>query len=349
MANIHDVARAAGVSVATVSHVINDSRFVSPETRKKVLAAVAELNYRRDGIARSLRRNKTGTIGVMISDITNPYFSDLVRGIEDAIHGRQDDHNFILCNTEENAAKELLYLNVLLEKRVDGLIIAPAGGNHEEFRKILAAGLPLVFVDRILDDVGADGVGVNNRVAARKAVSHLIKLGHRRIALMKARLDADSILERIAGYHEALSAAGIAYDSALELDSASTIEQAHAVGRQLMSAKPRPDAVFCTNNFMTLGVMQAITEAGFDCPKDIALVGFDDFPWATAFRPRLTVLSQPSYAIGREAVSLLFDRITKRRQGAPVRIIMEAPLIVRDSCGSSSPLASRAPNEVPKP
>jgi LacI family transcriptional regulator len=348
MANIHDVARRAGVSVATVSHVINESRFVSPATRKKVLAAVAALNYRRDGIARSLRRSKTGTIGVLISDITNPFFSDLVRGIEDAIYDRKDGHNFILCNTEEDDAKELLYLNVLLEKRVDGLIIAPAGGNAAELTSIIASGVPIVFVDRAIDNVAADSVGVNNREAAREAVAHLIRLGHRRIALLRAQLCADTIHDRAAGYQDALAAAGLPYDAALSLVSASTIAAAHKVGRALLASAARPDAVFCTNNFMTLGLMQAVTEAGLDCPQDIAIVGFDDFPWSTAFRPRLTAVAQPSYPMGVEAVGLLFDRILQRRQGAPIRLTLNASLIVRDSCGDKGPPTAASSGELAK-
>jgi LacI family transcriptional regulator, galactose operon repressor len=333
MANIHDVARRAGVSVATVSHVINESRFVSAPTRKKVLAAVAELNYRRDGIARSLRRAKTGTIGVLISDITNPFFSDLVRGIEDAIYDRKDGHNFILCNTEEDDAKELLYLNVLLEKRVDGMIIAPAGGNEAELKAIIASGVPMVFVDRAIIGVDADSVGVNNREAAGEAVAHMIRLGHRSIAVMRAQLRADTIEDRVAGYRDALAGAGLLIVPALSPVSASTIAAAQQVGRDLLASAGRPDAIFCTNNFMTLGLMQAVTEAGLECPRDIAVVGFDDFPWSTAFRPRLTAVAQPSYQIGVEAVALLFDRILGRRQGVPVRLTLKASLIVRDSCG----------------
>ena len=337
MANIRDVAQAAKVSVATVSHVINESRYVAPETKERVLKAVAQLKYQRDGIARSLRRSKTDTIGVIISDITNPFFADLVRGIEDAIYALDEPHHFILCNTEENEEKERLYLNVLLEKRVEGLIVAPAGGNQEEFCRVLATEVPLVFVDRTLPGVAADSIGVDNREAARKAVSHLIKVGHRRIAIIEALLNADAIAERVEGYREALAAAGIDRDASLELACASSIEEARRAGQSLRNLRLRPDAVFCTNNFMTLGVMQALTESGLECPKDIALVSFDDFPWATAFRPRLTAVSQPSYQMGREAVTLLFDRITKARIGNPVRMVLGTELIIRESSGVDPP------------
>lgn len=334
MANIRDVARSAKVSVATVSHVINESRYVAPETKERVLKAVAQLKYQRDGIARSLRRNKTDTIGVIISDITNPFFADLVRGIEDAIYALDEPHNFILCNTEENDEKERLYLNILLEKRVEGLIVAPAGGNAQEFRRVLAMDVPLVFVDRTLPDVAADSICVDNREASRKAVEHLIETGHRRIAIVKALLNADAIEERVEGYREALDAAGIDRQSDLELACASSIDDARRACQKLCNLRRRPDAVFCTNNFVTLGVMQALAEAGLDCPRDIALVSFDDFPWATAFRPRLTAVSQPSYKMGREAVRLLFDRIAKAKVGNAVRVVLGTELIVRESSGA---------------
>ena len=333
MATIRDVARLAGVSVATVSHVVNNSKFVAAETRERVLSAVAELDYRRDAIARSLRRARSGTIGVLISDITNPFFSDMVLGIEDAIYGRKDGHNYILCNTEEDDEKELLYLNVLREKRVEGLIIAPAGGNEAEMRKIIASGVPVVFVDRRMQSVGADSIGVNNREAAREAVSHLVKVGHRRVALLKANLHADTIDDRAEGYKEALFQAGIGFDPSLVVNSDSTIEDASAATAELLSAPMLPDAVFCTDNFMTLGLMQAIADRGLDCPRDIAVVGFDDFPWSVAFRPRLTAVAQPCYEIGHEAAGLLFDRISGRRQGAPIHLSLQAQLIVRESCG----------------
>ncbi len=333
MPTIRDVARDAGVSVATVSHVINDSRNVSPSTRKRVLAAIEKLRYRRDGVARSLRRNKTGTLGVMISDITNPYFSDLFRGIEDTVYGFREKQNFILCNTEEDPAKERMYLDVLLEKRVDGLIVAPAGGNSDYFAELAASGLPFVFVDRTLPGVPCDCVVVNNRKSSRKIVSHLIGLGHRRIVLAQALLKADSIEDRIEGFHEAHMAAGLKFDPKDIVESRSDIDAATHAGLQLLDRGPLPDAIYTTNNFMTVGIMRAIAQRNLDCPRDIAIAGFDDFPWATAFHPRLTVIAQPAYTIGREATGLLFDRMTKRRAGAPVKLVLNAELLLRESCG----------------
>jgi LacI family transcriptional regulator len=336
MPTIHDVARAAGVSVATVSHVINESRNVSTPTRLRVLAAIKDLQYRRDGVARSLRRSKTGTIGVMISDITNPYFSDLFRGIEDTVYGFKEKQNFILCNTEEDPAKERMYLDVLLEKRVDGLIVAPAGSNNQHFDQLAASGFPIVFVDRTLADVACDAVVVNNREASRQLVTHLISLGYRRIILMKALLQADSIEDRIAGFRDALFAAGLPFHPEDIIESRSDIEAATRVSLALLRrGSPLPEAVYATNNFMTLGFMRALAEMNLHCPRDVAIAGFDDFPWAAAFHPSLTVVAQPSYAIGREATGLLFDRMSKRRTGPPIKLVLDTKLLVRESCGYS--------------
>lgn len=336
MPTIHDVARKAGVSVATVSHVINESRNVSAPTRLRVLAAIKDLQYRRDGIARSLRRSKTGTIGVMISDITNPYFSDLFRGIEDTVYGFEEKQNLILCNTEEDPIKERMYLDVLLEKRVDGLIVAPAGSNNQHFGQLVASGFPIVFVDRTLADVACDAVIVNNREASRQIVAHLISLGYRRIVLLKALLQADSIEDRIAGFRDALFAAGLPFHPEDIVESRSDIEAATRVGLALLRRdSPPPEAIYATNNFMTVGLMRAFAEMNFHCPRDIAIAGFDDFPWAGAFHPSLTVVSQPSYAIGREATGLLFDRMSKRRTGPPIKLVLDTKLLIRESCGYS--------------
>jgi LacI family transcriptional regulator len=334
LATISDVARAAGVSVATVSHVINATRPVLPDTRRKVLAAVDELAYRRDGVARSLRRAKTGTIGVMIADISNPFFAALVLGVEAAVHGADDPHTLILCNTEENAAKERLYLDVLQEKRVDGIIMAPVGPNGPACRRLIEAGLPIVCVDRVLEGLECDAVVLDNREAAGRVVRHLLAQGHRSIAMLRAAQWTDTMDSRAAGWRDALRAAGASTGPALVVTSESRIASAQVAALALLDLDPRPDAVFTTNNFMTLGLMQAMAERGLRCPDDLAIAGFDDFPWADAFHPRLTAVAQPAEQMGREAVALLFDRITKRHTGAPVRRVLTGDLMVRDSCGA---------------
>jgi LacI family transcriptional regulator len=334
VATIHDVARAAGVSSATVSHVINNSRFVAPETRQRVLEAIEALQYRRHGIARSLRRSRTGTIGLMISDISNPFFSDLVRGVEDRVHGLGHGYNLILCNTDEDQEKEKLYLDVLMEKRIDGLILAPVGGNTAYLRQLVEDGFPLVFVDRCLADVAADAVLINNREAAYELAKHLISLGHRRIAVLRAMLQANSIDERVAGCLAALAEAGIPAGPEDIVSSPSDPARACEAGLSLLQSGRRRSAVFCTNNFMTLGMVRALKRQGLRCPADMAVVGFDDFPWADDFSPGLTVVAQPSYALGEEAAALLMDRLEHGREQPARQKRLVGQIIVRESCGA---------------
>ena len=335
MTTIRDVAKAARASTATVSHVLNGSRFVAAETKKRVEDAIRTLNYRPHGIARSLRRSRTGTIGVMVSDIANPFFADLVLGVEDVVHRDAGGYNFILCNTEENREKECMYFDVLSQKRIDGLILAPAGGNDEVIKDLMARGLPLVCVDREIAEVQADTIVVDNRAAALTLVRHLVAIGHRRIAVLRARLNANSIDERVNGYVDALAEAGLTPSASDMAESASNVDDACRIASDLLKARDRPDAIFCTNNFMTLGAMRAIAEMGLRCPADIAVAGIDDLPWTAGFRPRLTVIAQPGRAMGREAARLLLDRIAKRRTDAPVRTVLPTELHVRDSCGAN--------------
>jgi LacI family transcriptional regulator len=334
MATIYDVARVAGVSAATVSHVMNGSRHVSPLTREKVLAAIGALDYRRDGIARSLRRSKTGMIGVLISDIANAHFSDILRGIEDALQALPERLNLILCNSDEDAGHERLYLDLLVEKRVDGLIVAPAGYNHAEFARVVKSGTPMVFVDRQLTGIDVDSIGIDNRSAAAQIVTHLISLGHRRIGVLRAILEAETVSDRVSGYRDALQAHGIAEDTDLQLSCVAKFDAARLAGAVMLAQRPAVDAIFCTNNFMTLGMLQAVHDAGLTCPDDIAIAGFDDLPWAEAFRPRLTVAAQPSYEIGQRALATLYGRISKKNLGPPKHVTLQARIALRESCGA---------------
>jgi LacI family transcriptional regulator len=335
MTTIRDVARAAGASTATVSHVLNGSRFVAAETKERVQRAILALNYRPHGVARSLRRSRTSTIGVLISDIANPFFADLVLGVEDVIHRDVDSYNFILCNTEENSEKERMYLEVLLQKRVDGIILASAGGNVEAIQNLVAEGLPLVCVDREVDKAVADTIVIDNYAAALSLVRHLVAVKRRRIAVLRANLNAKSIEQRIAGYRAALAEASLAPWPGTESVAESTVDDACRAARALLG-DAAPDAIFCTNNFMTLGAMRAIAELGLNCPGDVAIAGIDDLPWTAGFRPRLTVVAQPARRMGREAATLLLDRIAKRRVEPPGYIVLPTELYVRESCGATA-------------
>ncbi len=327
---IRDVAELAGVSPTTVSHVINKSRFVSPDTKARVFEAMRELSYQPNAIARSLRMKTSNTIGLIISDISNPFFTNLVRGVEDVANSR--GKNLILCNTDEKTDKEEMYLRILRQKQVDGIIMAPTSGSSKFLQQLLESGFPLVFIDRLLDGIDVPTVTVNNGEASCDAVRHLTGLGHTAIGIVTGMRGISSTAERMKGYERALSESGIAVDEQLVVEGRSRVEGGYDATVRLLGLKPRPTAIFATNNLMTIGVMRAVRDCGLRCPEDISVVGFDDFDWASAFHPFLTTVAQPVYEIGTTAVELLFKRMgAKRIQVDPERVVLKAKLVVRES------------------
>lgn len=307
---------------------MNGTRFVSPSTVTRVRAAIDELGYVPSGPARSLRTRSTTTIAVAISDISNPFFTTIVRGIED---GLNDQHyQLILCNTDEDPAKEDRYLRSLLGKRVDGLIIAPVGHASALLQKVWTH-VPTLLIDRRSPNVNAPLITVDNERAARLAVDHLIGHGHRRIAAIVGLPQVSTSADRLAGYHRALRDAGLPVDPNLVRTGNSKIDGGFAAANELLRLEPSPTAIFASNNLMTLGVIKALTSARLRCPEDVALVGFDDHDWASEFTPPLTVVRQPTYDFGRAAAATILRLV--RGQAAEDLPPMTAELVVRGSCG----------------
>lgn len=333
-ATLRDVARHAGVSIATVSATINRTAYVSPELQDRVRHAIAETGYYPDGIARSLKKRATQTLGLIISDITNPFFTALVRGIEDAANVR--GHAVILCNTDERLEKERAYLALLRSRRVDGVIMAPAGAVEDYHRFILDGQTPVVFIDRRIPTVPADAVVVDNVAGARQAVAHLVALGHRRIGAITGLPRISTTLERIQGYRDALGGSGLPSDPELLRDGHSRLEGGYQAGGALLDLPRRPTAIFATNNLMAIGLMRAVAERGLRCPEDLSVACFDDFEWASVFRPRLTTVAQPTYEMGAKAVELLFTRLDGASPAGPREIVLSPRLVVRDSCAPPS-------------
>jgi len=335
MPTLHDVARLAGVSIATVSATINQSAYVSPELQERVRKAIAEIAYHPDGIARSLKKRSTQTLGLIISDITNPFFTALVRGIEDAANAR--GHALILCNTDEDVEKERAYLRLLRSRRVDGLIMAPAGCVKDYQQFSVEANTPLVFIDRKISSVPADAVVVDNVGGARQVVDYLLRLGHRHIGAITGLPHISTTHERIEGYRQALEAAGLPPDPALMLGGNSRLKGGYQAGLALLSFPKRPTAIFATNNLMAIGLMRAVAERELRCPEDVSVACFDDFEWASVFQPRLTTVAQPTYEMGVKAAEVLFARLDGTLAGDPKEIVLSPTLMIRDSCAALPP------------
>lgn len=333
MATINDVAEKAGVSVATVSHVINGTRYVSDELTERVERAMKEIGYHPNAVARSLKTQKTKTIGLIVSDISNPFFSTLLRGVED--RALEKDHSLIVCNTDETLEKEKLYIDVLSQKKTDGLIIAPTGKSDQELSELKERNVPLVFVDRTLEGIEAPSVLSDNVAGAEAATRHLVDLGHRRIGIILGLESVNTSKERLRGYRNVIREKEINYDEGLVKQGYSQVAGGAEAARELLELESPPTAIFSTNNLMTIGAMQGIQESGKECPGNVSLVGFDDFEWASTFRPRLTTVAQSPYEIGSEAAKLLFDKIESvSREISEVRI--PTNLKIRDSTAKRS-------------
>ncbi|MCA0320290.1 MAG: LacI family transcriptional regulator [Proteobacteria bacterium] len=339
MATIRDVARLANVSMATVSNALNSADRVSEELRARVQAAVDKLGYAPHPAARSLRKRTSGLLGLVVGDITNPFFSDLFAAVEDAAAAR--GHLVLLCNSSEKVEREEAHLKMLRSQRIDGLILAPTGAVSMNRAALLAQlEVPVVLVDRAMDGLGYDAVVLDNRRAAFEATSHLVAAGHRRIALINGPDVVRTAADRLAGYREALLAAGIAFDPGLVRDAGFQEAPACRAAVDLLRADVPPTAIFATNNLMTLGTIRALADLGLKCPEDVSIVGIDDLPWADSVSPRLTAVAQPVRAIGETALNILLDRVTGSRLGPGTVTVMAPRLIIRRSCGTPSPTAT---------
>ncbi len=327
MASINEVAARAGVSIATVSRVLNNHPRVKPHLRERVLQAINELGYQPSGIARNMRSQSLRVIGLIITDIQNPFFTSLVRAVEDVAYENQ--HTVLLCNSDEDIEKERLYVDVLSRERVAGVIVIPTGREHLEPLRNLR--VPIVVADRKLPGLVCDTVVIDNRAGAYAATDHLIRLGHRRIGLVCAPLGISVGRERREGYEDALRDHGIAVDETLirvgDLKQSGGLRAA----QELLSLASPPTAIFSVNNLMTLGTFQVVQERGMRIPDDISLVGFDDMPWFPLLSPPLTSVRQPTYQIGAEAARLLFRRLREQTKAPSETLVLQPEFILRNS------------------
>lgn len=325
-----DVARIAGVSASTVSHVLNGTRKVNTATRLRVEAAIEETGYRRNVVARSLAAGRTHTVGLSISALTNPYFGSLVHAVERAL----SDAGYVLIvgDSHDDVTSEKRVTGSLLDRQVDGMIVAPAAGSERvTLPEITRTGTPLVLIDRGVD-VGCDQVMPENFSSSRSLTEHLLDLGHRRIAVVRGLAGISSTIERFDGYAAALADRGIPIDPALVLDGESNTAAAEREVHALMSRADRPTALVSLNNAMTIGTLKAIRGLGLSIPADVAFLCYDDFEWSDLFEPRLTAAAQDVDTIGATAVEMLLRRI-QGNDDAPQQIRVPTTFHHRNSCG----------------
>jgi LacI family transcriptional regulator len=322
------VAEKAGVSTTTVSHVINETRVVSKEVRERVLSAIQELHYIPSAVARSLKNDKTHTLGMVVPNSSNPYFAELIQGIEDAAFNL--GYSIILCNAYDDPKKQVAYIRVLMEKRIDGLILVSSGFDRELTRLLSNEAIPKLLVDRELPGVAADFVESDHEHAGYLATKYLIDLGHREIACVSGPEDLLSSSARVAGYRRALRDAQITPRAEHLLYADFTSKGGFDAFRELLSMRVRPTAVFSGNDLMAIGGICAANEQGVRVPDELSVIGYDDIALASYCNPPLTTISQPKREIGALTARILIERIING--DAPLRReLLQPVLVVRKS------------------
>jgi DNA-binding LacI/PurR family transcriptional regulator len=329
---IYDVARLAGVSTATVSRSLNGTGQIAPGTRAAIDAAVEQLGYRPNTIARSLVTKSTQTIALLLPDITNPFYAALVSGIQQ--RALEAGYTTLLCTTEGDPEREEQYLSLLRAKQVDGVLVDGLVLPPDRVARFVADGFPIVCLDRDVDSAAVPLVQVDNRLGARLATEHLLSLGHARVAHVAGAPELGISEERVAGYREALAEAEIEPDPALVVVGSFTLEGGYEAAKSLL-AGGSPTAIFAANDLSAIGVINAIVESGRRVPADVSVVGFDDLLLSAYTTPPLTTIHQPALAIAERAMQLLLD-LSNGRQVRRFRHLLEPALVVR---GSTAPPA----------
>ena len=327
-AKIEDVARQAGVSTATVSRVLSGKPYVSDDLRERVISAVQDLNYRPSRVARSLRIQRSSIIGLIVSDIQNPFFTSVVRAVEDTAY--QHKFSVFLCNSDENSEKETMYVELMVAEHVAGVILSPTLGQNDIYRHLAEAGVPAVAIDRRVTNVDIDSVLIDNVGAARQAVLHLLEMGHRRIGAVIGTPVSSTGEERLRGYVEAIQMYGIAVEPEMIRTGAPRIVTGHDFTNELLGLPQPPSAIFTGNNLLTLGALSAIHERGLRIPDDIGIAAFDEMEWMYFVKPALTVVAQPTYEMGRTAVELLLQRMEDPDRPYQ-EVLLAAALHIRES------------------
>ncbi|MCN9239379.1 LacI family transcriptional regulator [Streptomyces sp. RY43-2] len=342
MASIKDVAAVAGVSVATVSRVLNDHPSVSSDARTRVRAAVEALGYRPNAVARSLRTHETRTLGLVISDVLNPYFAHLARSVEE--EARALGYSVIIGNADERPDLQDHHVRTLLDRRIDGLLVSPTDGGSPLMLNAAKTGTPMVFVDRWIAGVDVPVVRADGRAAVHDLVAHLYALGHRRLAIIAGPAATTTGSERVQAFRVAMGEYGLPLPDAYIGQGDFQAESGRRATERFLDLAEPPEVVFAADNLMALGALDAIRSRGLRIPDDIALAAFDDIPWFVHTDPAITAIAQPTAELGRAAVRALIDRVEGRTARS---VTLPARLVVRRSCGE--PSAAQTPTAQPSP
>ena len=330
MVTIKDIARELGISINTVSRALNDKPDVSQETRLRVLDRADRLGYVPNTLARSLVAGETCTIGLICSDLVNPFYARIAQGVEET--ARADGYTTIIASTNEDDEAERQAVDLMRSKRVDGMVISPTQQSHDHIARLIQEHIPFILVNRHVDEFQTDYVINNNQHGAYQAVQHLVSLGHQRIAHITGPLRISSVRERISGYKQALEKNGIRFDTELVIHSELTLESGYKTVLELLQAENRPSAIFTYSDHLAIGAIKAIRELKLSVPGDISLVGYDDIEYAQFLDIPLTTVHQPMYEIGQRAVFNLLDMM-KSDDFTPGQHqeILEPELVIRES------------------
>ncbi|BFH13071.1 LacI family transcriptional regulator [Paenibacillus melissococcoides] len=332
MATIYDIAKKANVSAMTVSRVINNTGRVSEKTRVKVKQVMEEMRYIPNSVARCLVTQESKIVSLLITDITNPFFTTMARGAEDAAmrHG----YRLMFGNSDESFSKEKDYVEMILSMRVDGVLFAPSGDQSKEHLEWLQRqNVPFVLLDREVPGINCDAVLGDSRDGAKRMVAEMIRYGHRRIALVNGAQDVSTARERQSGYIEALQEAGIEFDESLVMQTSYSRVQDLSVAHWMeLAPETRPTAIFAANNMLALSVLKSVRSLGLRVPEDLSIACFDDFGWVEEANQFFSVASQPAYEFGEQGMQLLLDRI-KNREEQPRQIVLPCDILMRQSVG----------------
>jgi LacI family transcriptional regulator len=328
-----DVAKRARVSPITVSRVINNSGYISVATRKRVETVIKEIGYFPNMLARGLRSKRTNTLALVVTDITNPYFTSMARAVEDVAGA--SNYTVIYCNTDESETKEEKYANILAQRQVDGVLLVPVRGNAKTIKFLESNNISVVVLDRRVSGINTDSVRADSEEGANRLTKLLIELGHERIAVITGPKKVSTAVDRVTGYRQALVEAGLT-ENELVYYGSFTQQSGYEFTKQAMLQSPTPTAIFAANNFILLGVVKALRELQSNVPGDVSVVGFDDFPESMLVKPFFTASVQPAYEMGRLAAELLLKRISGELSGKCQKIILPTEIVERESSGPKS-------------